>query len=102
MVLSENVRDRPRRSRFIWAFSLLLFVPLHCIRSGYIQAEYDHAFQLFQHGYLAKSQEEAERGRRRFLVSDPEWAARFRCLEADAMVWRGMNEDAQRLLSSQL
>jgi tetratricopeptide (TPR) repeat protein len=97
----EIAKSMLRRPYFIGPFLLFVLIPLHCIPSGLAQAEYEHAFKLFQHGYLARSQEEAQQDSKRFLVSDPELAARFRCLEADAMVWRGMNEDAQRLLSSQ-
>ena len=97
----EIAKSMLRRPYFIGPFLLFVLIPLHCIPSGLAQAEYEHAFKLFQHGHLARSQEEAQQDSKRFLVSDPELAARFRCLEADAMVWRGMNEDAQRLLSSQ-
>lgn len=80
--------------------SLLLF-PLADTHSGRIQAAYDHAHQLFLHGDLINSQQEAERGYKRFLNSNTEWAAKFQLLEAQALIWRGMNEDALRVLSAQ-
>jgi len=79
----------------------LLLIPLQDTHPGSAQAEYDHAHQLYLHGSLEKSQLEAEQGYKRYLTSDPELAARFQLLEAEAMTWRGMNQDALRLLSAQ-
>ncbi len=42
------------------------------------------------HGNLKKSQEEAHRGYQRFRDSSPEWAWRFRILEAESLLWQGM------------
>jgi CHAT domain-containing protein len=81
------------------ALILLLLIPLKDNNPGSAQAEYDHAERVFQRGNLAKSQQEAEQGLKEFHVSNPEWAAKFQLLEADAMVWRGMYDDALRLLA---
>jgi CHAT domain-containing protein len=62
-------------------------------------ADYEQAFQLFQSGDLAKSQEKAELGYRTFLIANPHWAAKFQLLEAEAMEWRGMYEDTLRVLA---
>jgi len=64
------------------------------------QAQYDHAAGLFQSGYLALSQQEAEFGVRRYQSSNPAWASRFTLLEANSMLYRGMYEDALRLLAT--
>ena len=63
------------------------------------QAEYENAEQLFQHGYLDKSEQEAAVGYRRFLSSNPDSAARFQLLEAEIMLWRGMDEQALNVLA---
>jgi CHAT domain-containing protein/tetratricopeptide (TPR) repeat protein len=75
-------------------------IPLQDTHPRSAQAEYDHAHELFLHGYLEKSQLEAAHGYGRLLRSDLEWASRFQLLEARAMVARGMNEDALQLLSA--
>jgi CHAT domain-containing protein len=92
----------PLRTQYFWVFGLLLLlVPFHCARTSLPQADYELVLRLFQHGSLKESQDNAERGRVRFLSSHPEWALRFQYLEAEAMVWRGMYEDALGLLSLQ-
>jgi len=64
-----------------------------------MQAFYEHAHQLFLRGDLVKCQQEAEHGYMRFLDSSPEWAVKFQLLEAQTLIWRGMNEEALRLLA---
>ena len=49
---------------------------------------------------MADSQQEAEEGYRYFRISNPDWAARFRLLQAETMVRRGMYDDALRRLAS--
>jgi CHAT domain-containing protein len=88
------------RFRYAWVAVLLLLIPLQDTHPRSAQAEYDHAHELFLHGYLEKSQLEAAHGYGRLLRSDLEWASRFQLLEARAMVARGMNEDALQLLSA--
>jgi CHAT domain-containing protein len=80
---------------------LLLLVPLHDTQPVGAQAEYDRAMQLFRGGSLEMSQQQAEQGYRKFRERDPEFAARFQLLEAEAMLWRGMYEDALHVLSVQ-
>lgn len=62
---------------------------------------YEHASSAFLHGELKQSQDEAERGYQQFRKSSPEWAWRFRILEARAALWRGLYEDVLKLLGSQ-
>jgi CHAT domain-containing protein/Tfp pilus assembly protein PilF len=87
-------------TRVAWALALLLLIPISDTGSDGVQVAYDHAHQLFLHGDLIRSQQEAERGYRRFLNSNREWAAKFQLLEAQALIWRGMNEDALRVLAT--
>jgi CHAT domain-containing protein len=90
---------RVPRYQYAWAVPLLLLVTLEDTRPFAARTEYDHAHQLFLHGYLEMSQLAAARGYRRFLDSNPEFASKFQLLEARAMTGRGMNEDALRVLS---
>ncbi len=80
---------------------LLLLLPLRCIHFTDPAADYARARQLFESGYLANGQEEAARGYARFLSTRPEWASQFLLLEAESMIWRGMNESALHRLSAQ-
>ncbi len=82
----------------MWILGLLLLIPLQDTRPATAQALYDQARLEFLRGDLADSQLEAERGDRRFSLSNPDWAAKFRLLEAEAMVSRGMYDDSLRLL----
>ena len=53
------------------------------------------------HGDLTQAQKEAERGCDRFQRSDPEWAWKFRVLEAETLLLRGMSQEALALLHIQ-
>ena len=87
------------RTQIVWALALLMLIPISDGGLDGIQAMYDHAHQLFLHGDLIRSQQEAERGYRRFLNSNRAWAAKFQLLQAQALIWRGMNEEALRVLA---
>jgi CHAT domain-containing protein len=65
------------------------------------RATFEHAEQAFLHGQLDHSHDEAERGYQRFRNSSPEWALKFRILEAKAALWQGLYEDVLSLLSSE-
>jgi CHAT domain-containing protein len=80
---------------------LLLMIPLQGTHSNNAETAYNHARQLFLQGYLEKSQLEAAHGYERYLDSNPGWASRFQMQEAEAMVWRGMSNEALHLLSTQ-
>ena len=91
----------PWRFQLAWAVAFLLLIPLRDTRGGGAQAAYDRARRLFLHGALKESQSEAEQGYKRYLRSNPEWAAKFQLLEARAMIPRGMDDDALRVLAAQ-
>src|ERR1700676_2491566 len=82
------------------AAGMLLLLPLKDTRLINAQAQYDRASEHFLHGFLEKSQQEADQGYRLSLPSNPELAWRFQLLEAEAMLRRGMYEDALRVLSA--
>ena len=78
---------------------MLLLLPLKDNSPVSAQAAYDHALKLFLQGKLADSQQAAEQGYEKFQASNPEWASKFQLLEAEAMEWRGMYDNALRLLA---
>jgi CHAT domain-containing protein len=78
----------------------LLLIPLQDAHSINAEADYSRARQLFLHGYLENTQQAADLAYRRYETGNPEWAAKFRLLAAEAMLWRGMYDDALRYLSS--
>ena len=61
--------------------------------------EFADANREFIHGNLEKSQQDAHRGYQRFRER-PEWAWKFRVLEARAALWRGMHPDVLRILDT--
>src|SRR5258708_26873694 len=69
-------------------------------RPNNTDAASDHARQPFIHGDLARSQEEAEQGYRRFSRVSPEWAWKFRILQAESLLWRGRYPDVISLPGS--
>ena len=58
-----------------------------------------HAWQLFVRGNLAKSQQESDLAYNQFRLSNPAWALKFKLLEAESMLYRGMYEDALEALA---
>ena len=88
-------------SHSMWVFVLLSLVALRDANPGVPQREYEQVRQLFLHGHLEASQRESEHGFQRFKDSKPGWASKFQLLEAEAMVWRGMYEEALRILATQ-
>src|SRR5271165_752870 len=72
---------------------------LGCVR-GNPQMTFDDAQKTFQRGDLIASQDQARNQVKRLHDSDPAWASRFRILEAESMLWRGMNQEALSVLSA--
>jgi CHAT domain-containing protein len=73
---------------------------LSCNRYENPQVAYARVHQEFLQGDLKRSESEAEHAYRRLLRSKPEWAWRFRLLQAEASLWRGFYEQVPELLSS--
>jgi tetratricopeptide (TPR) repeat protein len=65
-----------------------------------LQQAFDHAYKALLHGDLKQAQDEAHRQCQRLRDSSPEWAWKFRTLEARAVLQQGLYEDALRLLKS--
>jgi CHAT domain-containing protein len=62
-----------------------------------LEKNYQDARQKFEHGDLAGASAEADNGYRHSQGS-LEWAWRFRVLEAEVFVWRGLSKDSLGLL----
>jgi CHAT domain-containing protein len=78
----------------------LFLVIIGCYQRDRPQSIYDRAYIAFIHGNLVDSQQDAERGYRQFGKSSPEWAWKFKILEAEAMLWRGSYPQVLDLLES--
>lgn len=61
---------------------------------------YEHANRAFLVGELKKGQDESEQGYEQFRDSNPEWAWRFRILQAKSALWRGLYPDVLTILDS--
>jgi CHAT domain-containing protein len=80
--------------------AVVVLIPLRHVFSN-PELEFSRARAMFESGHLAESQEAAAGGYRWFVSIHPEWASQFLLLEAEALIWRGKNEDALRVLSMQ-
>ena len=78
----------------------MLLIPLRDTRLADPQRAYSHARDLFVHGDLEKSQVEAERGYAQFRTVDTTWASKFQLVEAEAMLQRGMFNQALQALGN--
>ena len=71
-----------------------------CDRFESAPSTFEHARQAFIHGHLEVSQREAERGYRRFSRASPDWAWKFKILQAEALYWRQQYPQVLALLES--
>jgi CHAT domain-containing protein len=86
----------------MWALLLLAVAEcVGCRRSGGPQSAYENARQTFIHGDLVSSQSEAEQGYQRFRNLNPAWARKFRVLQAESLLWRGMSQETLAVLDSE-
>ncbi len=96
--------SRVRGQRF-GRLVLALFLALlwfGCGRSPDPQKTFDHAREIFFRGDLVRAREEAAAAYRRFSGHDPEWAWKFRLLEAEILLDEGSSKDVGPLLDSPL
>jgi CHAT domain-containing protein len=63
--------------------------------------DFERADRDFIHGELTKCRDEASQGYRRFLHSNPEWAGKFKVLEARTLLEQGLFADSLKALESQ-
>jgi len=66
---------------------------------GSAERVFHHAWQTYIHGKMVLSQQEAVMGYRQFQHSDPVWADRFKLLEAENLLWRGLYAQSRQVLS---
>ena len=71
-----------------------------CSRPDNPQVAFDRAYKSFLHGNLKQSQDQAHQECERFKASSPEWAWKFRTLEAESLLWRGMYAQVLTTLNS--
>ena len=71
-----------------------------CTRRKDPQLAFDHAIQTFRHGDLTRAQSEIAKDYQDFRAIGPEWAWKFRILEAEILAWRGMSDCELGLLDS--
>src|SRR5689334_10210903 len=62
------------------------------------ERSYEQVQNTFLRGDLLRSQEEGARGYEHFAHSDPKLALRFRVIEAESLIWRGMGPQALKVL----
>jgi len=74
--------------------------PLRGDRVPSAGAEFSHVSLLFEHGELETSQSLAATFGSRLKTANPQWAARFRIVEAESAAWRGMDPVVIEALSN--
>ena len=79
---------------------LTLCCGLSCTRPDSPQVVFERTYEAFLHGDLKRSQEEAHRQYLRLRDSNPLWSWKFRTLEAESLLWRGMYTPVLALLQS--
>ena len=89
------------RALTVASIALILVWTSACARRKDAQSTFEHAMQSFRHGQVAQAQKEAEAGYKQFHTLSPEWAWKFRLLEADVLAWRGTNDRVLELLASE-
>src|ERR1035437_962925 len=72
-----------------------------CGRQSLPQSDFDHAYKNLVRGQLAQCRYEASRGYSKFLGSNPQWALRFKILEARALLEQGQFDKALRIVERQ-
>jgi CHAT domain-containing protein/Tfp pilus assembly protein PilF len=88
---------------FSLAALALLLCSLACHTSrGDPQQAYDHVRSTFVHGNLIAALSEVQQASQRYQAAGPEWAWRFRLLQAEILVWSGRNQDVVSLLASEI
>jgi tetratricopeptide (TPR) repeat protein len=88
--------------RGMWILLLILSFRIEDRQTRRAQAEYDHAFQLFLHGQLVQSQQEATAAADRYEAKGSAWAVKFRRLEVKCLIYRDMNREAEKISASYL
>jgi CHAT domain-containing protein len=88
------------RSQIVLAIAFAILVRLQCIGPEDAASLYESAHRLFVRGYLEQGQHFAEQGYTRSLMLRSTLRSGFQLLVAETMVWRGLDEEALRVLST--
>jgi tetratricopeptide (TPR) repeat protein len=79
---------------------LALVCCLGCGRRENPQASFQHAQQALRNGDLIRAQAEARKGYQQFHSTNPDWAIRFRNVQAEALLLRGFYSEGLELLET--
>jgi CHAT domain-containing protein len=85
----------------LWFLVLALLLPLADERPVDPQIEYNRDKQFFLRGLLEECQKNAAQDYARYKATEPEWAARFRLLEGQAIIYRGMYQNGLQVLATE-
>ncbi len=81
---------RPNKAlTLLFATWLIGACGLACRHRDSPQVAFEKTYTIFLHGHLQQSQEQAAREYEIVRESSPEWAWKFRLLEAKSLLWRG-------------
>jgi CHAT domain-containing protein len=80
----------------------LPLLSLSCDRRSSPQADFAHAYRRLVRGELIECRQEANDSFNRFHRSNPQWAIRFRILEARALLEQGQFQDSLKLADDPL
>jgi len=99
--LADTCRHPARRAAENISLIIILSLLSSCARHRNPQAALDHGQQTFEHGDLVRAQEEAAKAYQDFHAAGPDWAWKFRILEANILIFRGMSDSVLALLASE-
>src|SRR3954454_12887869 len=89
----------PSQTLIAVLIALLIGAMLSCQRgTGSPEVQFESAKGAFIHGDLEKAQADAKEAYLRFRSKQPDWAWKFKILEARIAVWRGLYPDALAIL----
>jgi CHAT domain-containing protein/Tfp pilus assembly protein PilF len=94
-------RQRERPSLNVPTLGLALLLVVLACNGRTPQAAFDQANRAFLHGDLAAAEEQAKKGYRDFHELGADWAWKFRILEADVLMWRGLSQQVPPLFASE-
>jgi CHAT domain-containing protein/Flp pilus assembly protein TadD len=95
----QSERRRPLASN-LWTVAFILLSA--CGRSGNPEAEFQHLREALVRGDLVQVHQGAEKAARYYSRSSPEWAWRFRLLDANALSFSGKTDDVLAVLNADL
>src|SRR5215471_2185213 len=102
MSVASKAMARPTHR---WVFFLVLIAFLsgcHHYSEPSSRAAYEALRLKLQRGDLLAAQLGAEQEIEHYVKTSPEWAGRFRVLEAETLLWRGLGSNAFALLDAEL